>query len=118
MPPIEEPTLGEVLRRIDALTQQVTNLVAELKDDRLAAERTYMRQDVYLRERQAIEQNISDVRSDITTVSERTDARFTRLEEKQQAAGDRIRQTGFALATLLLGVLGLIATIVIAIVKG
>jgi len=112
---VNEPTLGEVLRRIDTLTAQVADLVREIKEDRIAAERTYMRQDLYVTERRTIEANIADVRSDITTVSERSDGRFKTIEERLQADADRRRQMWLTIAgltiTLVLGIAALIVNI-------
>lgn len=117
-PPIDEPTLGEVLRRIDALTAQVADLVREIKDDRAEAARTFMRQDVYVTERRTIEANIADVRADITTVSERADGRFKTIDERFQADADRRRQMWFSIAGLTLTLVLGIAALIVSIVQG
>jgi ElaB/YqjD/DUF883 family membrane-anchored ribosome-binding protein len=112
-PPINEPTLGEVLRRIDGLTQQVRELVAELKEDRVAAERTYMRQDVFASERKTLESNLSDVRTDITAVAKSTEARFERLEERQRADATSRRQQWTAIGTCaVMALLAIVALVV------
>ncbi|CAI9417412.1 hypothetical protein [Nocardioides sp. T2.26MG-1] len=116
-PPIEEPTLGEVLRRIDSLTVQVTNLVAELKEDRLAAAKTYMRQDVYLVERQAIEANLSDVRADLAHLASTTDTQFSTIEKRHRADDDKRRQMWATIGGLTLGFLSLLTTVIIAFIK-
>lgn len=118
MTPIDEPTLGEVLRRIDTLTAQVTNLVRELKEDRTLAAQTYVRQDVHLRERQTIEANISDVRSDITKVDTESKARFDRLEAQQKADADKRRQLWLTIAGLFVTVILGVAALIVNIVQG
>lgn len=73
-PPAEPPTLGEVLRRLDQVSVQVSeqfaSLAREIKEDRAAASSTYVRQDVFMSERRVLESNIKDIHSDVTTIKE------------------------------------------------
>ena len=66
--PQDEPTLGEVLRRIDALVDQVTTLASEMKDDRRESAKTFVRQDVYIAQRLADQAVVSDLHGDLATV--------------------------------------------------
>lgn len=123
--PIDEPTLGEVLRRIDSLTAQVINLVAELKEDRISAAKTFVRQDVHVRERQMIEANISDIRTDIVAVDTKNEARLTkiddrfdRLESQQKIDADKRRQVWLTIAGLFITVVLGIAALIVNIVQG
>ena len=49
----EDPTLGEILRRLDELSRQLIDLTREIKEDRTVAATTYVRQDVYQAQRLA-----------------------------------------------------------------
>jgi hypothetical protein len=60
-----EPTLGEVLRRLDDVSRELKDVLREMKDDRAANAATYVRRDVYLAERTTIEANVADLHGDI-----------------------------------------------------
>ena len=49
----DEPTLGEVIRRLDDVSRQLVELTREIKDDRAANAATFVRQDVYVAQRHA-----------------------------------------------------------------
>lgn len=125
MPPLEEPTLGEVMRQLMSLSQQVERLVERLEKDRIDAAATYVRRDVYTAERQALESNISDVRTDVTAVNVKVDEkngkvndRITRLEDQQKAADEKRRQVWLTIAGLFITVVLGIAALVVNIVQG
>lgn len=116
--PIDEPTLGEVLRRIDSLTQQVTQLVTELKQDRADAARTYVRQDVYMANRTAEAAVVADLHGDVARVEAKTNERFERIEAQQKADAASRRQVWLTVIGLMVtAVLG-VAALVLNIVQG
>ena len=67
----DEPTLGEVIRRLDDITRQLVDLTRELKEDRSSAAATFVRQDVYMAQRHADHATTADLHGDIQTI--RTD---------------------------------------------
>lgn len=111
-PPINEPTLGEVLRRIDGLTAQVAQLVSELKEDRAQAAATYMRRDVYIAERQAANAVVSDLQSDLSAVKVDLGREIKGLKDERRTDNDKRRQMWLAIGgltiTSLIGIAGLI----------
>lgn len=64
----DEPTLGEVLRRLDDLISKVGDLAKELKEDRASAAATFVRQDVYVAQRLADQAVVADLNGDIQAV--------------------------------------------------
>ena len=68
-PSNSEPTLGEVLRRLDDVSRQMTELAREMKADRAEAAATYVRQDVYVAQRQAMEAMVADLHGDVKKVN-------------------------------------------------
>src|SRR5690348_17825354 len=63
-----EPTMGEVMRRLDEVARQMTELAREMKEDRAAAAATFVRQDVYIAQRQADQAVTTDVATDLITL--------------------------------------------------
>lgn len=64
----DEPTIGEVIRRLDSIALQLTEVVKEIKDDRADNAKTFVRQDVYIAQRQADQAVVADLHGDIRTV--------------------------------------------------
>lgn len=121
----DEPTLGEVLRRIDGLTLQVADLVRELKEDRVDVAKTYVRQDVHTRERQLIENNISDIRSDLIAATaeakaetEKVNTRIGTLVQERKSDENARRQMWLAIAAMTLSFVGATAALIVNIVQG
>lgn len=114
-PPIDEPTIGEVLRRIDALTAQVADLVREIKDDRAEAAATYVRRDVYMAERQAQNAVVSDLQSDIATVKTDLGREIKGVKDDRRTDNDKRRQMWLAIGglaiTSLIGIAGLVVNL-------
>lgn len=65
MADLDPPTLGEVLRGLDALRGDVAGLVAELKADREQIARVYLRSDLYTAERNAQNAIVADLHGDV-----------------------------------------------------
>ena len=101
----EEPTLGEVLRRLDDLINKVAELTQELKDDRNNAAATYVRQDVYIAQRQADAAVVADIHGDIKSI-----------KDDRRKDNDWRRQQNLSLAGLTITVLVSIALAIINIV--
>ena len=104
MAELDPPTLGEVMRRLDSIVAQLGQIAAELKQDRSDAARTYVRQDLYLAQRQADAAVTADLQGDIQSI--KTD----RNRDAQQR-----RQMVMWLAGLTVTVLLGIASIVVSI---
>jgi len=58
---VSEPTLGEVLRRLDAVSTTMVNLAAEMRQDRMDTAKTYVRKDVYDRDHKTQTDDIEDL---------------------------------------------------------
>jgi len=117
MPSPDEPTLGEVLRRIDGLTMQVTALVSELKQDRIDAAKTYVRQDVYMAERQAGQAVVADLHGDVRKVEADLGRELRQVKEDLKAEKASRRQVWLAISAMAVTLLGIFVTIIIAIVR-
>ena len=61
----DEPTMGEVIRRLDAIAAQLTEVVKEIKDDRAQNAATFVRQDVYHANRKADQAVVANLNQDI-----------------------------------------------------
>jgi hypothetical protein len=101
----EEPTLGEILRRLDDVSRQLIDLTREIKDDRAATAATYVRQDVYLAQRLADQSVVADLHGDIRTV-----------KDERKKDNDWKRQQNLTLAGLTVTVLVSIALAIVNIV--
>lgn len=66
--PGDEPTMGEVMRRLDEVSRQMLELAREMKDDRQVNAATFVRQDVHLAQRQADQAVVADLHHDIGNV--------------------------------------------------
>ncbi len=100
----QDPTLGEVIRRLDEIVERQERMLDRMDRDRVEAAKTYVRQDVYSAERQVVEANVADVRTDIAAL----DAKFENAETKRRGY---TMWLGTLSVTVLLGVAGLLVTI-------
>jgi len=64
----DEPTMGEVIRRLDAIALQLTEVVREIKDDRAENAKTFVRQDVYMAQRQSDAAVVADLHGEVRAV--------------------------------------------------
>jgi hypothetical protein len=60
----DEPSLGEVLRRLDDVARQMTALALQMRDDRLEAAATFVRQDVYTANTIALTTRVTKIEAD------------------------------------------------------
>lgn len=58
---MSEPSLAEVLRRLDETSRQLESIVGQMRSDRLEYATTYVRKDVYGAEFMALSRRVSDV---------------------------------------------------------
>lgn len=94
-PPQSEPTLGEVLRRLDDLSRQMLDLVREIKEDRSENAKTFVRQDVYIAQRLADQAVTADLAGDLQSLKD---------DRKKDLDGQRQRNLTlglFAITTLV-----------------
>lgn len=96
-----EPTMGEVLRRLDEVSRQLLDLAGQMRDDRDKAAATFVRQDVYQAQRIADQAVVADLHGDIRSIN----------KSRESDAGFR-RQVWVTIGTLSISML---VTIVIAI---
>lgn len=61
---MSEPTLGEVLRRLDEVARQMTTLSLQLVEDRREAAATFVRRDVYEARTESLTRDVSDLKAD------------------------------------------------------
>ncbi len=61
---MSEPTLGEVLRRLDEVSRQMTLLAGEMRAERAENAQTYLRRDVFEARDKATLQRLEDVERD------------------------------------------------------
>ena len=118
MPPIEEPTLGEVLRRLDLVVSQLNEIASELKADRAENAKTYVRQDVYMAQRQADAAIVHDLNGDIRKVETKAGERIDKLESDRQSDIDKRRQMWLAIAGMTLAFISATAALIVNIVQG
>lgn len=62
-----EPTLGEVLRRLEEVVRQLTDISSQMKADRVEASNTYVRKDVYGAEYTSHERRLKDLEDENQT---------------------------------------------------
>lgn len=101
---IDEPTKGEIVRRLDSIADQLTDLTSRLERDRLEAAQTYVRQDVY-----AVEQRLQDA----LAAELQTDVAALRRERDEDRNWRRqvVLWLGSLTVTLLLGFATLIVSV-------
>lgn len=112
-PTADEPTMGEVIRRLDAIALQLTEVVRELKEDRAHNARTYVPREVYMAQRladQAVVADLqgdhvagkSDLRAEIAKGDDALDRRLSDIEDSRKSDLTFRRQVllGFAIAAV------------------
>lgn len=82
----DEPTLGEALRRLDAVTQQLNTVARQMAEDRREFASTYVRYDVYEARHLSLDRRVTLLETD--------------AEQKERTAEETRRQFVF----LVLGI--------------
>ncbi|HET6915886.1 MAG TPA: hypothetical protein VFH56_07320 [Acidimicrobiales bacterium] len=104
---LPEPTMGEVMRRLDEVARQMTELAREMKDDRAAAAATFVRQDVYIAQRHADQAVTSDVATDVISLRrEMESVEAKRVATLRWAIGTVLIPIGLALLALVVALQG------------
>lgn len=115
MPELEPPTLGEVMRQLDRVLAQLAQIAVEMKQDRADAAKIYVRQDLYLANRQADGAVVADLHGDITKNRAEVDSEIEALKATRERDALQRRQMqmwlGGITVTLLLGLAGLVVSI-------
>lgn len=101
----DEPSRGEIVRRLDRIDAQQAEILRELKADRAEVAKTYVRQDVYLAQRKGDAAVLADLHGDLGEV---------RREREKDIAWRRqvLLWLGGITITLLLGIAGLVVSLV------
>lgn len=106
MTDLDPPHLGEVMRRLDGVVSQLSQIAAEMKQDRAEAAKTYVRQDLYLAQRQADQSIVADLHGDIQAIK----------SERDRDAGQRrqmVMWLGGLTVTVLLGIASIVVSILL-----
>jgi len=109
------PTMAEIMRIVVRIEAAQIEILRELKADRVETAKTYMRQDVWLPERNLINAAISDTRTDVSNLDGKVD-RFRDTYKKDRDGDDTKRRQmwmwiGGIAVTLLLGIGGLLISV-------
>lgn len=109
----EEPTLGEVLRRLNEYVEQQAKIIDRL--DRMVSDNaaTYVRQDVYVAQRLADQTTVANFHQDIGTVRAEVERDITAIKEERTADLAFRRQVMLALAGVAIASLVSIAIAII-----
>jgi hypothetical protein len=118
MPPTDEPTTGEVLRRLDEVSRQLLDLAGQLREDRDKAAATFVRQDVYQAQRVADSAVVADLHGDIRAVDSRTTERMDKIETAHATDVDKRRQMWLAIGGMALAFVSATAALIVQIVQG
>jgi len=70
---VSEPTIGEVVRRVDGLVQQVSNLVNKLDADRRRADEAYVNRGEYLEYKLRVEDRLTAQATGLTDINKDRD---------------------------------------------
>lgn len=60
----DEPTLGEVLRRLEQVASELAKVTEQLRTDRVEAAATYVRKDVYIAETTSVTVRVGKLEDD------------------------------------------------------
>lgn len=108
----DEPTLGEVIRRLDAVSTQMNTLAKQMAEDRRDFASTYVRYDLYQTRHEF-------VNGKVDAVSAKVDALRDDFDAKDKTAADTRRQLMFiVLATALPACAGFLLSLLMFIARG
>ena len=110
--PETEPNMGEIVRRLDQIVVQLSEMTREIKEDRKEAALTYVHQNVYLAQRQADAAVVADLHGDIQTVKTELGRDIKGIQDDRKTDLGWRRQMWLAIGVLavtsLIGVAGLV----------
>lgn len=101
---VDEPSPGEIVRRLEAVSNQLADVARRLDEQNREAAKTYVRQDVYVAQRSADHAVVSDLQSDIKAVETKVDS----TEALRRANVKWAIGTGLALAAVLVALFGVL----------
>jgi hypothetical protein len=112
---VDEPTPGEIVRRLEVVSQQLADAVRRIDEQTEKAAKTYVRQDVYLANKRAEDAVVSDLHGDIKSVEAKVhgdikavDLKIDATEEKRRSNVRWAIGTGIALAAVLVALFGVL----------
>ena len=88
----DEPTLGEVVRRLEGVAKQIADVASQLSNDRLLAAQTYVNRETYQSDGRLTDANHSALK-----------LRVANLEEAKEDEQKWRRAASFQLAVVALG---------------
>jgi len=113
--PLDPPTLAELMRRLDEMAVRQEKILEEIKQDRATMASTYVRQDVYMAERQMANAVAADIRTDVTQLENTMVREFREIDDTRKAEQAQRRQMlmwlGGLTVTILLTIAGFIVSI-------
>lgn len=71
---MSEPTMGELMRRVEDLVRQITDVSNKMREDRIHAEATFVRRDVYDANRAAEALRDLDAQKDLDELTRHREA--------------------------------------------
>lgn len=95
----DEPTLGEIMRRLDEVARQMTVLAAQMTRDREAAAATYVPRELYNARHDHVNMRIDALRGDVRNLEEEADAR-------ERTAAETRRQFMFLVLSIAIPAVG------------
>jgi hypothetical protein len=101
----DEPTIGEAMRRLDAVSRQMEALAARLAEDRRDFASTYVRHDLYDARHRSLDRRVALIESE------------NELKERDES-GRRRQMTFLLLGTALTSVASLLVSMAILLVGG
>ena len=103
------------MRRLDEMALRQEKILDEIKQDRAAMASTYVRQDVYMAERQMANAVVADIRADVTQLDTTMQSKFKSNDDSRETERAHRRQMVMWLigltVTVLLGIGGLVVSI-------
>lgn len=115
MPDLDPPHLGEVMRRLDEMAKRQEQNHEEVKSTLSSIASTYVRQDVYLAERQMQNAVVADLRTDVTQLGEATGRELDAIKADRKTEQQQRRQLIMWLIGLTVGFLMSVAGLVVSI---
>lgn len=103
-----DPTPAEMWRRIDEIVRRLDTIVDRMDRQQAEAASTYVRQDVWARDRQLVDAHVADIRHDIGQHAADIAANRAAWRDLDSKINDRFRQ----------GVYGVVASLLLPVIAG
>lgn len=87
----DEPTLGEIMRRLDEVARQMVALADRLDRQQEQAASTFVRRDVYAADRQLADAHVADIRHDLGAHATDIEANRRAWRDLDSKINDRFR---------------------------